>query len=90
MKIVKKKEEICFPEEGCVKSFQQHSSLEKHLDCGKHQYALEQQTLYDKAVTMHATKLERGAGVLPEIVDEGQCTYVSGRWWLRATDGMGS
>lgn len=36
-----------------------------------HQYALEQETLYDKAMTMDATKLERGAGVLPEIVDEG-------------------
>ena len=58
------------PEEGCVKSFLQHSSLEKHLDCGKHKYALEQETLYDKAMTMYATKLERGAGVLPEIVDE--------------------
>ncbi|PFX14487.1 hypothetical protein AWC38_SpisGene21349 [Stylophora pistillata] len=45
------------PEEGCVKSFQQYSSLEKHLDCGKHQYALEQETLYDKAMTMDATKL---------------------------------
>ena len=52
------------PEEGCVKSFVQYSSLEKHLDCGKHKYALEQETMY-------ATKLERGAGVLPEIFDEG-------------------
>ena len=47
-----------------------YSSLEKHLDCGKHKYAVEQETLYDKAMTMYATKLERGAGVLPEIVDE--------------------
>ena len=61
MKIVKKKEEICFPEEGCVKSFQQYSSLEKHLDCRKHQYAF----------STGNTKLERGAGVLPEIVDVG-------------------
>ena len=59
------------PEEGCVKSFVQYSSVEKHLDCGKHKYALEQETLYDKAMTMYATKLERGAGVLPKIVDEG-------------------
>ena len=59
------------PEEGCVKSFVQYSSLEKHLDCGKHKYALEQETLYDKAMTMYATKLERGPGVLPEIVDDG-------------------
>lgn len=59
------------PEEGCVKSFQQYSSLEKYLDCGKHHYALEQERLQNKAMTMCATKLERGAGVLPEIVDEG-------------------
>lgn len=43
----------------------------KKLDCGKHHYALEQETLQNKAMTMCATKLERGAGVLPEIVDEG-------------------
>ena len=59
------------PEEGCVKSLQQYSSLEKYLDCGKHHYALEQERLQNKAMTMCATKLERGAGVLPEIVDEG-------------------
>ena len=32
---------------------------------------MEQETLYDKTMTMYATKLDRGAGVLPEIVDEG-------------------
>ena len=62
------------PEEGCVKSFQQYSALEKHLDCGRHKYALEHETLYDKAMTMYATKLEHGAGVLSEIVDEGAHT----------------
>ena len=64
------------PEEGCIKSFQQYLSLEKHLDCGKHKYALENETLYDKAMTMYATKLEHGVGVLPEIVDEGAHTSV--------------
>lgn len=58
------------PEEGCVKSFQQFSSLEKHLDCDKHKYALENETLYDKAMIMYAAKLEHGAGVVPETVDE--------------------
>ena len=58
------------PEEGCVKSFQQYSWLEKHLDCDKHKYALEQETLYDKAMKMYAAKLEHGAGVVPETVDE--------------------
>lgn len=64
------------PEEGCVKSFQQCSSLEKHLDCDKHKYALEYETLYDKAMTMYATKLEHGACVLPESADEGVRTSV--------------
>ncbi|PFX21236.1 hypothetical protein AWC38_SpisGene14289 [Stylophora pistillata] len=58
-------------EEGFVESFQQYALLEKHLDCSKHQYVLEKETLYDKAMTMDATKLERGAGVLSDIVDEG-------------------
>lgn len=58
------------PEEGCVKSFQQYSSLEKHLDCDKHKYALEHETLYDKAMVMYATKLEHGAGPVPQIDDE--------------------
>ena len=41
-----KKTDLFFcPEEGCIKSFQQYSSLEKHLDCGKHKYALEHETL---------------------------------------------
>ena len=66
------------PEEGCVMSFVQYSSLEKHLDWGKHKYALEQETLYDKAMTMYATKLERGPGVLPEIVDDGASMSVEG------------
>ena len=58
------------PEAGCVKSFQQYTSLEKHLDCGTHTYALEHETLYDKAMIMYAAKLEHGAGVVPENVDE--------------------
>ena len=58
------------PEEGCVKSFQQYSSLEKHLDCGTHKYALEHETLYDKAMIRYAAKLEHGAGVVPETVHE--------------------
>ena len=58
------------PEEGCVKSFQQCLSLEKHLDCGTHKYALEHETLYDKAMIRYTAKLEHGAGVVPETVDE--------------------
>ena len=59
-------------------SFVHYSSLEKHLDWGKHKYALEQETLCDKAMTMYATKLERGPGVLPEIVNDGASMSVEG------------
>ena len=35
-------------------------------------------TLCDKVMTMYATKLERGPGVLPEIVDDGASMSVEG------------
>lgn len=55
-------------EEGCVKSYQRLSSLQRHLDCGNHKYALERETLYDKAVKSYAAKLEEGAtSNVPEI-----------------------
>ena len=41
-------------EEGCIKSYQRLSSLQNHLDCGKHQYVLELETHYDKAMLKYA------------------------------------
>ena len=55
-------------EEGCVKTFKRHSSLVKHLDCGKHKRALEHETLYDKAMTEYATNLECGARKCPTVL----------------------
>ena len=56
------------PEEGCIRSFQRFSSLQRHLDYGSHKYALEHETLYDKAVLAYAAKLEQGATAeVPEI-----------------------
>ena len=37
-------------EEGCIKSYQRHSSLQKHLECGRYKYVLEYETLFDRAV----------------------------------------
>ena len=55
-------------EEGCTRSFQRLSSLQKHLDYGSHKYALERETLYDKAMLGYAAKLEQGATAeVPEI-----------------------
>ena len=52
------------PEEGCVKSFQRHSFLQSHLDIGRHKFALEHETLLDKAMVTYATKLEQGASAV--------------------------
>ena len=58
-------------EEGCVMSFQRHSSLLNHLDCGKHKYALECETLFDKAIIMYASKLEQGSTCdVPQICED--------------------
>ena len=55
-------------EEGCTRSFQRFSSLQKYLDYGSHKYALERETLYDKAMLGYAAKLEQGATTeVPEI-----------------------
>ena len=55
-------------EEGCVKTFKRHSSLVKHLACGKHKRALEHETLYDKAMIEYATNLECGASKCPTVL----------------------
>ncbi|KXJ06886.1 hypothetical protein AC249_AIPGENE27447, partial [Exaiptasia diaphana] len=52
------------PNDGCIKSFQRFSSLQRHLDIGKHKYALEQETLLDKAMLSYAAKLDKGDAVL--------------------------
>ena len=35
------------PEEGCIKVYQGHSSLQRHLDAGKHLLVLERESMYD-------------------------------------------
>ena len=35
------------PEEGCIKVYQSHSSLQRHLDVGKNLLALEREYTYD-------------------------------------------
>ena len=56
-------------EEGCVKSSQRFSSLQKHLDFGKHQYALEKETFLDRAMQKYAENLESGKASIEEIQD---------------------
>ena len=48
------------PEDGRIKCCQRFSSLQGHLEVCKHSYALENETLFDKAMVAYATKLEQG------------------------------
>lgn len=47
-------------EEGCVKTFKRFSSLQTHLDVGKHKYVLKRETFLDKAMLRYAEYLESG------------------------------
>ena len=55
------------PEEGCTKTFLRHSTLMQHLDCGKHQRALENATLFHKAALEYAEQLEGQATLVPVV-----------------------
>lgn len=57
------------PEEGCVMTYQRHSSLEHHLQCGKHRRVLEQETLLDRAMLRYAYELEKGGSKVEELGD---------------------
>lgn len=46
-------------EEGCVKSYQRWSALQKHLECGKHERESEHATLMDKAAAGYSKRLEK-------------------------------
>ncbi|XP_031565193.1 uncharacterized protein LOC116300455 [Actinia tenebrosa] len=48
------------PDDGCIKSFQRFSSLQRHLDVGKHKYVMERETLLDKAMLSYALKRDQG------------------------------
>lgn len=52
------------PDDACIKSFQRFSSLQRHLDVGEHKYALERETLLDKAMLSYAAKLDEGEASL--------------------------
>ena len=64
------------PEEGCTKTFLRHSTMMQHLDCGKHQRALEHETLFDKAALEYAEQLEGEATLVPVV---SRVSMVAGR-----------
>ena len=60
------------PEEGCTKSYQRFSSLQNHLDCGKHVRSLEQESMIDKAVRGYAARLEGQFAGVPQCEDQAR------------------
>ena len=52
------------PNDGCVKMYQRHSSLENHLHYGKCELVPERESLFDKAIIMYRDKLLHGSGKL--------------------------
>ena len=55
------------PEEGCMKVYQRFSSLQHHLDLGKHECALEHETLLGRAAVGYAERLQGQSGSVPQI-----------------------
>ena len=55
------------PEEGCMKTYQCFSALQHHLDCGRHECALEHETLLDKAAHGYSERLQGQSGSFPEL-----------------------
>jgi len=55
------------PEDGCVKAYSRFANLQTHLDIGKHQMMLEQETLYDRAKREYSSKLTEGCSRIPGV-----------------------
>ena len=53
------------PEEGCMKTSQRFSAIQLHLDCGRHERALEHETLLDKAAHGYSERLQGQSGSFP-------------------------
>ena len=65
------------PEEGCIKSFQRFSYLQRHLEIGGHSYVLENETLFDKAMTSYASKLEQGVSTFDNLIEDSDTRKAS-------------
>ena len=58
------------PEDGCVRTFQRFSSLQKHQDVGRNSYVLERETFLGKAMKRYARNLEEGTTFIESQVEE--------------------
>ena len=50
-----------------MKGYQRFSSLQHHLDLGKHECATEHETLLDRAALGYAERLQGQSGSIPQI-----------------------
>ena len=66
------------PNEGCVKMYGRHSSLEKHVSFGKCQMVPEKETLLDKAKTTYHTLLQEDTSTAKALGERA----------VKATDGF--
>ena len=55
-------------EEGCIKSYQRHSSLQKHLECGRHICSWKWNPWPRRAGVCHL-RPEKGPSVVPELLN---------------------
>ena len=60
------------PEECCSQTFLRFSSIQQHLECGRHKRAVERDTLFDKAGVGYAQKLEMQYEAHPHLSSSEQ------------------
>ena len=63
------------PVEGCIRTYQRYTTLERHLDCEQCQLKQERETLYDKAKKIYTEKLLAGVSS-PKHVETKSCPEV--------------
>ena len=69
-----------------MKTYQRFSALQHHLDCGRHERALEHETLLDKAVHGYSERLQGQSGSFPELPPAAQSSLQMG-WALKSSQG---
>ena len=78
-------------EEGCIKRYQRYSSLQQHLDCGKHHRVIENESLLDRAIAGYSERLHVQFGGVPSLPAEmkklqaagGHKDYLTKNWILK-------
>ena len=58
------------PKEGYIKRYQRFSSLQRHMNCGRHHLAIENESLLDRAIVGYSERLDVQSGSVPNIPTE--------------------